>query len=127
MPLPALQPPSMRIVSMPLRASWAATIVPENPPPTIATGFCRSDFIVGPFLGVARATVALLHHAVKPDDCSSGGLREPGRYSRMDDAGGAGANQLGPDPDRASAMTNPSHPEGTRVVGEDVSGPCLML
>jgi hypothetical protein len=41
----------------------------------------------------------------------------------MYDTGRSRADQLGADLYGSGAMTDPGHSEGTRMVGEDVSGP----
>src|SRR5690349_12641657 len=122
MPRPTRPLPSISTASTPLRARCAATIVPENPPPTIATGFDRSDFIVGPCVRVRCAGFALHHVVVQSDDGPTCGLREPARYNRMNDACRACADQLGADLDCSRTVACPCHPKGMRVCREEVSG-----
>src|SRR5437763_5704481 len=96
---------------MPRRASCAARIVPENPPPTIATGACRSDFIIGPILRVRRAGLARLYMVVDSGHGPPGGFREPAGHRGMDNRGTAGADQLGADLDRPRTVRRPAHAE----------------
>src|SRR5256885_4331671 len=103
---------------MPRRASWAAMIVPEKPPPTIATGACRSDFIVRPVLRVGGARFARLDVVVDASHGFSAGLGEPARHDRMDQDRAARADQLGADLDGSGAMAGPSHPKRARMVNE---------
>src|SRR6476661_4198197 len=102
--------PSIRTDAIPRRASCAARIVPENPPPMIATG-TRSDFIVRPILRVLRARLAALDVVVDSGHGLAGGLGEQARHRGMDDCGTAGAAQLRADLYCAGAMPRPSHPE----------------
>src|SRR4051794_18747106 len=110
---------------MPRRASWAARIVPDAPPPTIAT--CTgSDFVVRPVLRVGRARLALHHMLVHAGDRLAGGLGEDPGHDGVDQARTARTNQPGADPDGANTVTCPAHPERARMLQEhtvDISGP----
>src|SRR5438874_12627924 len=99
---------------MPRRASCAARIVPENPPPMMAT----SDFIVGPIARVSGAGFPLRHMIVHVSNGFAGGLGEPRGNNRMDQAGRARADKASTDRDRADAMPQPAHAERTRVLKE---------
>src|SRR6185369_7370998 len=128
MPCPARPLPSISTELTPRRASWAARIVPDAPPPTIATGTTRSDFVVRPGLRICSAGFALDHVIVHPLDRLARGLGEPRRNRRMDDAGGARADQLGADLDRADAVTRPAHAQRARVFKEHaVHDPVLVV
>src|ERR671912_2317598 len=127
MPRPARPLPSIRTASTPLRASCAATIVPEKPPPMTATGRRRSDFIVRPFVRILRARLALHHDVMKAQNGAAGGLSEPYRYNGVNDAGCARADQLGPDLHGPGTMARPAHSQRARMVGEDVPGPWFSL
>src|SRR4051794_4005544 len=101
----------------PRRASWSAVIVPENPPPTIATGTgpVSSDLIIGP---VGAAVLALLHIVVEPHHGPPGGLGEDARDHRVDQAGGVRADHLAADLDRADGMVRPAHAQRLGMIGE---------
>src|SRR5215216_3000563 len=99
---------------MPRRASCAARIVPENPPPMIATG-TRSDFIVGPVLRIFSACLAALDMVVDPGHGLSGGLGEQAGHGGVDDCGTTRADQFRADLHRAGAVPRPGHPERSRM------------
>src|SRR3954468_15165694 len=101
--------PSMRTDRMPRPASWAARIVPDAPPPTIATGTRRSDFVVRPVLRICRAGSALRHVVVHVGDRLARRLREHARDDGMDEAGETGTHQPHADGKRADAMSSPAH------------------
>src|SRR5690349_19631785 len=104
---------------MPRRASWAARMVPEKPPPTIATGTSRSsDFIIGPVLRVGRAGFPRLDMVVDPGHRLPASLGEPARHDRVDEHGAAGADELRADLDCAGAMPSPGHAERPRMLKE---------
>src|SRR3954447_14247772 len=86
-------------------------MVPEKPPPTIATGTSRSDFIIGPVLRVRRAGFARLDVVVDAGHRLARALREPTRHHRVDDRRAASADQLRADPHRTAGVTCPAHPE----------------
>src|SRR5438270_3489909 len=114
---------------MPRRASWAARIVPDAPPPTIATG-ARSDFVVRPVLRVGRARLALHHMHVHSADRSAGGLGEQAGHDGVDQARTARSNQPGADRDCANAVACPAHPERARMLQEhtvDISRPFRLI
>src|SRR5215210_3341111 len=100
--------PSISAEPIPRRASCAARIVPDAPPPTIATGTRRSDFIIGPHLWVRRPGFALDHMVMHPLDRLAGSLGEPARHHCVDDAGHPRGHQLCADLQRADAMTKPT-------------------
>src|SRR5438270_9080004 len=83
-PLPILPLPSMSTLGTPRRASCAARIVPEAPPPTIATG-SRSDFVVRPILRVSGARLAPHHMLVHAGNHLAGSLREEAGNDRVDE------------------------------------------
>src|SRR4051812_46444302 len=112
---------------MPRRASWAAIMVPEKPPPMIATGTRPSDFIVGPVLRIGGAGFALGHVVVHVGDGLARGLGEPARHDRMDHAGKARADQLAADLHRADAVRGPAHAERARVLDEHACDEARML
>src|SRR5215212_10977549 len=101
--------PSMRTEPRPRCASWAARMVPEKPPPMIATGKTRSDFIIGPVLRIGRAGLTALDVVVDAGHRSSASLREPARHDRVDQDGAAGADQFGADLHCADSVTGPGH------------------
>src|SRR6185369_4610081 len=103
---------------MPRRASWAARIVPEKPPPMIATGTRRSDFIVGPHVRVFGAGFAGLDVVVDARHRAARGLGEPARHGGMDDGRAARADQLRADLERTCPMTRPRHAERARMLEE---------
>src|SRR6476646_7215615 len=107
---------------MPRRASWAARIVPEAPPPTIATAVWRSDFVVRPILRVRRAGFARLDMVVDARHRLARGLREATRNDRVDDRGATRADQLGADLHRADAVPRPAHAERARMLTEQAVG-----
>src|SRR4051794_10056189 len=113
--------PSMRTDRMPRPASWAARIVPDAPPPTIATGTRRSDFIIRPVLRIGRISLAGLDVIVDPRDRLSGSLGEPPRHDCMNQAGGAGTKQRRPDGHGPNPMLRPTHAERTRMVDEEAA------
>lgn len=96
---------------MPRRANWAARIVPDAPPPTIATGTCRSDFVVRPALRIGGARFASSHVVVHVGDRLTRSLREYPWDDRMDETGKTGTNKPGADRDRPDAMVSPTHAE----------------
>src|SRR6185295_9225133 len=98
---------------MPRRASWTARMVPEAPPPTIATG--ALNLVVRPGLRVRRASFALIHVVVHVRDRLSGGLREEARHGGVNDTGEAGADQARTDRDGSHTMTSPAHSERARM------------
>src|SRR5436190_1914597 len=114
-----VSPPSksIRTEAMPRRASCAAMIVPEKPPPMIATG-TRSDFIVGPALRVRRARLARLDVIVDSGHGLARGFREPARHGGVHQCGATGADQLRANLHRARAMARPRHPQRTRMIAE---------
>src|SRR5438270_11611533 len=99
---------------MPRRASCAARIVPDAPPPTIAT-WKRSDFVFRPMLRVCRAGPAPHHMIVHGGYCSSGGLPEKPWNDGMHEAGESGREEPYGDGGGAHAVRCPAHPEGARV------------
>src|SRR5205085_3572012 len=113
--------------SIPFRASWAATMVPEKPPPTMATGESPSDFVVRPVLRIGSACFALRHMVVHLGDRLSGGLGEHTGHDRMDDACTASANQSRTDCDCADPVARPAHPERTRMFQEHTVGESRAL
>src|SRR5437763_3198058 len=96
---------------MPRRASCAARIVPENPPPTIATGACRSDFIIGPILRVRRTGLTCLNVVVDAGHGPARRFGEPAWNRGVDDGGAARTDQFGTDLHRPRAMRRPAHAE----------------
>src|SRR3954454_21109837 len=110
--------PSIRTQPMPRRASWAARMVPEKPPPMIATGTARSDFIVGPVLRIGRVRLAALDVVVNAGHRSSARLGEPARYDRMDQDRTSRADQFRGDFRGANPMLRPSHSERAWMLEE---------
>src|SRR5688572_14317077 len=111
MPRPARPNPSKRPTLNPLRTRCAAAIVPEKPPPTIATSTRLSDLIVGPGRRVGGAGLALGHMLVKIDDGPPGGLGKQARHHGMDQARHAGADHARANAQRANPMARPAHAE----------------
>src|SRR5436190_15680734 len=107
-------PPSISSERMPRRASWAARIVPDAPPPTIATVVERSDFVVRPVLRVCGARFAPHHMVVHAADRLARRLGEESGHNRVNHARAARPDQASADRDRANAVTRPTHAEGTR-------------
>src|SRR3954451_14323175 len=103
---------------MPRRASWAAIMVPEKPPPTIATGTSRSDFIIGPVLRVRRAGFSRLDMLVNAVHRLARTFREPPRHSRVDNRGATSADQLCADLHRSGSVTGPAHSKRAWVLKE---------
>src|SRR5512132_2208468 len=112
---------------MPLRARCAATMVPENPPPTIATGRCRSDVIVRPLLRVLRPHAPLLDVVAEVDNLPACRFGEPARYNRVNQACTPYSQQLEADLGRSGAMLSPRHPERSWMVREEVSALRFVL
>src|SRR5689334_10049997 len=110
--------PSIRTESMPRRASCAAIMVPEKPPPMIATGTARSDFIVGPVLRIGCARLAALDMVIDPGDRLARRVGEPAWNCRVNERRATGAEQLRTDFDCARAMAGPRHSEGARMFQE---------
>src|SRR4051812_854577 len=86
-------------------------MVPEAPPPTIATGTCRSDFVVRPVLRVGRAGFALCHVVVHAADRPASRLCKDPRYDSVDQTGEPRADQSHSNCDRSDAMSRPTHAE----------------
>src|SRR4051794_3010908 len=105
---------------MPLRASCAASIVPENPPPIIATG-TRSDFIIRPILRVRSARLSRVDVVVDPGHGLARGLGEAAGDHRMDHARETRTDQLRANFSCAGAMPCPGHSKRARVLDEQ---PC---
>src|SRR5436305_1508436 len=100
---------------MPRRASWAARIVPDAPPPTTAT--CPwSDFVVRPVLRVGRARLALHHMLVHAGDRLARGLREQPGHDGVHQARTARSDQPRADRDRANAVVGPGHAKRARML-----------
>src|SRR6185437_16059246 len=114
--------PSISAQSIPRLASCAARIVPENPPPMIATGTRRSDFIVRPILRIRSVRFAAHHVLVHPVDGLASGLGKPPGHCRMDQAGETGSDELGRDNDGPCAMRRPAHAERARMLEEEPIG-----
>src|SRR5438270_9017592 len=100
---------------MPRRASWAARIVPDAPPPTIATVVERSDFVIRPILRVGRARLARLDMVVDAGDRPPGSLGEPARNDRVNNRRAPSADQLRADRNGAHSMACPAHPKRARM------------
>ena len=83
--------------AMPRRASCAARIVPEKPPPTIATGIPVRFHSRANSPGLPRPLCAS-HMVIHAGDGLAGGLGEQRGDHGVDDAGEARADQLGADP-----------------------------
>src|SRR3954468_7429216 len=102
-------------------------MVPEKPPPMIATG-TRSDFIIGPALRVRGIRFPRLDVIVNAGDGLACRLGKPSRDRGMDQGGATRADQLGADLDRARTVARPAHPERTRMLDEQPphrSGRCV--
>src|SRR3990170_2440472 len=125
-PRPSRPLPSNSMLRTPRRASSAANIVPEKPPPTIATAVRRSDLIVGPLLGVGRARLPADHMVVQLHHRPPGGLGEPARHDRMDRAGHARRDHRPRDPHRAQSMLEPGHSERARMVVKQAPREALL-
>src|SRR4051794_38407515 len=110
--------PSMRTQAMPRRASWAARMVPDAPPPTMATAFRRSDLVVRPALRVGRARLTALDMIVDASHGPAGGLGEPAGHGGMDDRRQASADQLAADLHRSDPVARPAHAERARMRDE---------
>src|SRR4051812_37904470 len=113
--------PSIRIERTPRFASWAARIVPEAPPPTIATG-TRSDLVVRPVLRVLCAGFARDHVVVHAVDRLARGLGEDTRNYRMTDAGETSPYQANADCHRSKAMPRPAHPARSWMIQKQTVG-----
>src|SRR5438270_1848327 len=100
---------------MPRRASWAARMVPDAPPPTIAT-CTRSDFVVRPVLRVGRARLALHHMLVHSGDRLACRLGEQAGHDGVDQARAARTDQPGADRDCANAVACPAHSDRWRML-----------
>src|SRR4029079_16769619 len=103
--------PSISSERIPRRASCAARIVPDAPPPIIATVVERSDFVVRPVLRLGRARFALRHMIVHSGNRLAGGLGEQARHDGVNDARTASADQPRANRDRYDAMARPAHAE----------------
>src|SRR5258708_4381497 len=120
--------PSIRTDDMPRRASWAARMVPEKPPPTIATGACRSDFIIRPVLRIRRSSSARLNVVVNARHGLACRLGEDARHHRVYQSRAAGTDQLGADLDCAQPVSRPAHAERSRMFEEQpVDHPVMDL
>src|SRR5919107_6442651 len=108
----------MRIERIPRRASCAARMVPEAPPPTIATAAGRSDLIVRPILRIGRPGFAGLDMIVDSGHRPAGGFAEPTRDHRVHHRRTAGADELRADLDRAPPMATPGHAERSWMLDE---------
>src|SRR5690349_3047091 len=109
--------PSISAEPIPRRANCAARMVPENPPPTIATG-TRSDLIIGPCVWIGGARLAALDVVVDVADGPARRVREPAGHRGMDHRRAARTDQLGADLDRADAMARPGHAQRVRMFDE---------
>src|SRR5689334_5576863 len=105
--------------SMPRRASCAAMMVPEKPPPMIATGTGRSNFIIGPVLRIGRGCLAALNMVVDARHRLSGCVREPAGDGRVNERRAAGTQELRSDLHRACAVTRPRHAKRARMLEEE--------
>src|SRR4051812_9674666 len=108
----------MRMEGIPRRASWAAIMVPEKPPPIIATGTSRSDFIIGPVLRVRRARFSRLDVLVDAGDGLTAGFGEPPGHGGVNEHCQPGGNQLAADLHGADAVARPAHAERSRMMDE---------
>src|SRR3954452_21022562 len=99
-------------------ASWAARMVPENPPPIMATGTRPSDFIIGPVGRIGGTGFARLDMIVDAGDGPAGGFREPAGDDGVDHRRASGADQLRGNLRRAEPVTAPRHAERMRMLGE---------
>src|SRR5215207_9341412 len=97
--------------AMPRRASCAATMVPEKPAPTMATGASRSNVIVRPLLRIARPRLDLLDVIIGLGDSAAGRVGEPAGDDAVDQSREPGTDQLEPDPDCSRAMLRPAQSE----------------
>jgi hypothetical protein len=97
----------------------AATIVPENPPPTIATGIRRS--VIG------ALCVEILDVVVNSNDGVRCGFAEYSRDSGMDQCSAAGADQLESDFHCAGSVASPAHPERPWMFEEQVIDSAFVL
>ncbi|MDQ3246423.1 MAG: hypothetical protein M3Q52_05955 [Pseudomonadota bacterium] len=93
-------------------------MVPENPPPTIATGAGRSDFIIRPVLWIGSARFALGHMGVEPFNGPARSLREPSWNNSVNKTGRPGTHHLGSDLSRADAVIPPTHAQDQRVLAK---------
>src|SRR6187455_221258 len=123
MPRPSRPPPSIRIEPMFRRASWAATIVPEKPPPMMATS--ASDIIVGPLLRLARSRPDLLDVIVGFGDGASRRVREPARDEAVDHGRAAGEDQLPADLECSRAMCGPGQSQRPWMFDEQPVQHCI--
>src|SRR6478672_12806462 len=126
MPRPIRPLPSMSMVRIPRFASCAARIVPEAPPPTIATGM-RSDLVVRPRLRICGAGLSLVHMIVHAGNRLPGCLGEQARHYRMNDAGDARTDQLDANRNSANAMSHPAHSKRARMLREQAVGQSRMM
>src|SRR6476646_50755 len=117
---------SMSSERMPRRASCTARMVPEAPPPTIATGN-RSDFVVRPSLRICGAGLSLVHMVVHVRDRLAGGLGKDPWNDSVHYAGETGSDQPGADCSSADAVPSPAHPERTRMFQEHAAGQAWPL
>src|SRR5437868_9060697 len=101
----------MRTEGMPRRASWAAMMVPEKPPPTIATGTSRSDLIIWPVFRVRGAGLARLDVVVDAGHRLAARFGEPAGHCGVNEHRQPRANQLAADLHRADAVARPGHTE----------------
>src|SRR5437763_7590251 len=103
-------------------------MVPDAPPPTIATVVERSDFVVRPVLRVGRARLARLDMVVDAGNRPPGGLGEPAGNDRVNNGRAAGADQLRADRDGAHSMARPAHSQRTRMREEQpVRDPATLV
>jgi len=93
-------------------------MVPEAPPPTIATAARRSDFVVRPILRVRRARLPPHHVVVHAGNRLAGGLREEPRHDRMDQAGNPGTDQPYTNIYGTDAVPPPAHAKRARMLEE---------
>src|SRR5690348_8072294 len=94
------------------------SIVPDAPPPTIATGTSRSDFVIRPVLRIGGIGLAALDMVVDAGHGPARRIREPPGYRRVDDRRAARPDQLCADLHRARAVAGPSHPERSWMIDE---------
>src|SRR4051812_13029303 len=110
---------------MPRRASCAATIVPEKPPPMIATG-TRSDVIIGPILRPRRPSPYLLDVMIGFGHPATRGIGPPAWNPGGDQGPQAGADQLEADPHCAPAVLRPADPQRARMLEEEAVNDALL-
>ena len=102
------------------RASCAARIVPEAPPPTIATVTRRSDLVVRPRLRIRRTRPPAGHVIVHVGDGLARRLGEHPRHDRMNQPRKPCADQASADHDGARPVGRPSSSRASA----DVQGTC---